>query len=70
MARETVFVVEDEDDILELISYNLTREGFTVRGFGSGEEAVRAFQGELPDAIVLDLMLPGIDGMEVCRRLR
>ncbi len=70
MARETIFVVEDEDDILELISYNLTREGFSVKGFGCGEDAVKALQTGLPDALVLDLMLPGIDGMEVCRRLR
>lgn len=70
MARETIFVVEDEDDILELITYNLSREGFLVRGFDNGEDALRAMASNMPDGAVLDLMLPGIDGLEICRRLR
>ena len=70
MANETIVVVEDEDDILELISYNLRREGFLVRGFDNGEDAVRSMASAMPDGAVLDLMLPGIDGLEACRRLR
>ena len=63
-------VVEDEEDILELISYNLQKEGFRINGLDSGEKAIAAIKAELPDLIILDLMLPGIDGFEVCRRLK
>jgi two-component system, OmpR family, alkaline phosphatase synthesis response regulator PhoP len=70
VAHETVLVVEDEQDILNLISYNLRKRGFVVRGVLSGEEAVAALSAERPDAVILDLMLPGIDGFEVCRRMK
>ena len=69
-AREKVLVVEDEEDILELIRYNLEREGYRVTGVATGEEGLRAVTREHPDLVVLDLMLPGIDGIEVCRRLK
>ncbi|MFW6343971.1 MAG: response regulator transcription factor [Sediminispirochaetaceae bacterium] len=70
MAHETILVVDDEHDILELLRYNLEREGYEVITVETGEAAVeKALSGE-PDLIVLDLMLPGIDGVEVCRRLR
>jgi len=65
-----VFVVEDEEDILELIVYNLTKEGYQVRGFTRGEDALRQARLGPPGCMVLDLMLPGIDGLEVCRTLR
>jgi two-component system phosphate regulon response regulator PhoB len=68
--RERILVVEDEEDILELIRYNLTREGYRVSTALSGEEGLRAALHEKPDLVVLDLMLPGIDGIEVCRRLK
>jgi len=70
MAKEHILVVEDEEDILELLRYNLAKEGFRVTGVLSGEEAVRAARSTPPDLIVLDLMLPGMDGLTVCRELK
>jgi two-component system phosphate regulon response regulator PhoB len=70
MPREHVLAVEDEENILELIEYNLTREGYRVTTAGSGEEALRAARRELPDLVLLDLMLPGLDGLDVCRILK
>jgi two-component system alkaline phosphatase synthesis response regulator PhoP len=70
MAKEHILVVEDEEDILELLRYNLAKEGFRVTGALSGEEAVRAARSTPPDLIVLDLMLPGMDGLTVCRELK
>lgn len=69
-ARGRILVVEDEEDILELISYNLSREGYRVSTATTGEEGLRLALRDKPDLIVLDLMLPGIDGIEVCRRLK
>jgi len=62
--------VDDEEDILELLNYNLTREGYQVLMAQSGEQALEAAQSELPGLIILDLMLPGIDGLDVCRELK
>jgi DNA-binding response OmpR family regulator len=70
MAKERILVVEDEEDILELVRFNLAREGFQVQGLASGEEALRAVRGQPPELLLLDLMLPGMDGLEVCRLLR
>jgi len=70
MAREKILVVDDERDILELISYNLARDGYTVETVASGEEALVQTLRFGPDLIILDLMLPGLDGLEVCRRLK
>lgn len=70
MAKETILVVEDEEDIQELITYNLTKEGYRVVAVGSGEDAVEATAEKPPDLILLDLMLPGTDGLEVCRMLK
>lgn len=70
MANEHILVVEDEEDILELISYNLQKNGFRVSGADSGEKAIKAVTRNFPDLIILDLMLPGIDGFEVCRLLK
>lgn len=70
MARETVLVIDDEEDILELVRYNLAREGYTVRLATSGEQALRMIRQELPDLVLLDLMLPNIDGLEVCKRIK
>ena len=70
MAKETILVVEDEEDIRELLKYNLEKEGYQVFGAATGEEALQAVRNRLPDLILLDLMLPGIDGLEVCRRIR
>ncbi len=65
-----VVAVEDDKDILELITYNLEREGYEVTGATTGEDGIDAARSEKPDLILLDLMLPGIDGLEVCRRLK
>lgn len=65
-----MLVVEDEPDIAGLIVFHLEREGFRTRRAASGPEALRAAQGRPPDVVVLDLMLPGLSGLEVCRRLR
>lgn len=69
MPKEHIHVVEDEEDILELIKYNLSKEGYQVSSSTSGEDAIRAVESKPPDLILLDLMLPGADGFEVCRRL-
>ncbi len=70
MADKHIFVVEDEEDILELLEYNLTREGYTVTTATDGEEALDKIPKTLPDLILLDLMLPGINGLDVCRKLK
>jgi two-component system phosphate regulon response regulator PhoB len=70
MAREEILVVEDEESILELVTFNLTKEGYQVQGVTTGEKALDAARTGSPDLIVLDLMLPGVDGLEVCRRLK
>jgi len=70
MAKETVLVVEDEAEIRELLQYNLSKEGYSVVSVSSGDEALYKARADRPGIILLDLMLPGIDGLEVCRRLR
>ncbi len=70
MKSKTILVVDDEEDILELIRFNLAREGYHVVCAASGEEAVRQSELSGIDLIVLDLMLPGMDGLEVARRLK
>jgi two-component system alkaline phosphatase synthesis response regulator PhoP len=70
MAKEKLLVVDDEEDILELIKFNLEREGYQVSCAATGEAALDLAKSEIPDLIVLDLMLPGIDGLEVARQLK
>jgi len=70
MPNKKVLVVDDEEDILELLKFNLSREGFHVTCATTGENALKAVPAEVPDLIVLDLMLPGIDGLEVTRQLK
>jgi two-component system, OmpR family, alkaline phosphatase synthesis response regulator PhoP len=70
VAKETVLVVDDERDILELVKYNLDKEGYQVTVVATGEDALLATRTKMPDIVVLDLMLPGVDGLEVCRRLK
>jgi two-component system, OmpR family, alkaline phosphatase synthesis response regulator PhoP len=70
MAGETILVVDDERDILELVRYNLEKEGFKVSCVLSGYDALAAVQEAPPDMILLDLMLPDLDGLDVCRRLK
>ena len=68
--KRTVLVVDDEKDITELISYNLTRHGYEVLNAFDGMEALEVAQRETPDLVLLDLMLPGLEGTEVARRLK
>ena len=68
MAR--VLVVDDEATLIDTIRYNLRREGYEVHVAGEGNEALRLARASTPDLVVLDLMLPGLDGLEVCRQLR
>jgi two-component system, OmpR family, alkaline phosphatase synthesis response regulator PhoP len=68
--RGRLLVVEDEKDLRELLQYNLTREGFHVATTERGEQALKLVQDEPPDLILLDLMLPGMDGLELCRALK
>ncbi|MFH1625735.1 MAG: response regulator transcription factor [Pseudomonadota bacterium] len=70
MAQEKILVVDDEKDIIELIQYNLQLEGFRVTHAYDGEDALRLAKREPPDLLILDLMLPGMDGLEVCRVLK
>lgn len=70
MSPKTILVVDDERDIRELVRYNLTRDGYKVECAQTGEEALRLTRSAAPDLIVLDLMLPGLDGLEVCKRLK
>jgi DNA-binding response OmpR family regulator len=69
-ARLRALVVDDEQPLVQIVSTYLEREGFEVFAAGDGEQAVEAAREHAPDLIVLDLMLPGIDGIEACRRIR
>ncbi len=66
----TVLIVDDEDDILDLLQYNLEREGFATATARDGREALEITEKIEPDLIILDIMMPRMDGIEVCRRLR
>jgi phosphate regulon transcriptional regulator PhoB len=66
----TILIVEDETDIADLVKYHLEREGFAARTVADGKQALDLIVRDHPDLIILDLMLPGTDGLEVCRRLR
>jgi len=68
--QERIVVIEDEADILEVLQYNLTREGYRVASSRDGEEGLQRVRDENPDLVLLDLMLPGLDGIEICRRLK
>jgi two-component system alkaline phosphatase synthesis response regulator PhoP len=70
MVAEHILVVDDEADILELVSYNLAKAGYRVSTVSSGEDAIRVARSKLPSLVVLDLMLPGVDGLEVCNTLK
>ncbi|MEJ2701165.1 MAG: response regulator transcription factor [Sedimentisphaerales bacterium] len=70
MANERILIVDDEEDVLELVRYNLERNGYQVTVASSGEQALANTMKKLPDLIILDLMLPGIDGLEVCKKLK
>ena len=68
--KTRIFLIEDDKDIVELIQYNLEREGFEVAAIATGEEAINRLDKDIPNLIILDLMLPGIDGLETCRLIK
>jgi two-component system phosphate regulon response regulator PhoB len=70
MARTKILIVDDEADIRELVRLNLASEGYEILDCESGEQALNLSRSRNPDLIVLDLMMPGMDGLEVCRRLK
>jgi phosphate regulon transcriptional regulator PhoB len=70
MGKEKIIIVEDETDIREVIEYNLKREGYETLVASNGEEALRIIARHSPDLVILDLMLPGLDGIDVCRKLK
>ncbi len=68
--KDHILVVDDERDILELVSYNLQKDGFSITTSTNGEEALRLIKRHEYDLLILDLMLPGIQGMELCKMLK
>jgi len=70
MKVRKIVVIEDESGIRDVLQYNLEREGFRVVGASDGESGLRAVRKETPDLVLLDLLMPGLDGIEVCRRLK
>ena len=70
MARKKILVVDDEKDLVDIVAFNLRREQYDVLTAGDGEKALEVAKRETPDLVLLDLMMPGVGGLEVCRRLR
>lgn len=70
MAKESILIVEDDEDIVELVRYNLAREGYVLHTAMTGEAALKTVKAKRPDLVLLDLMLPELDGLEVCKRLK
>jgi two-component system phosphate regulon response regulator PhoB len=70
MSSDRILAIEDEEDILEVIEYNLDREGFEVTTSTNGEDGFQKVRNERPDLVLLDLMLPDRDGLEICRKIR
>jgi two-component system phosphate regulon response regulator PhoB len=70
MQPQTILIVEDEADLLEVLQFNLSREGYRVIASTAGDDGLQRARQAAPDLVILDLMLPGMDGIEVCRRLR
>ncbi len=70
MTKKLIYVVEDEKHIQELIKFNLMENGYEVKCFDNGEVMLNEYENRKPDLFVLDIMLPGIDGIEICRRIK
>lgn len=70
MGGEKILAIDDEEDILELIEFNLAREGFKVLTAETGEKGLRIIENDEPDLLLLDLMLPGLDGFDVAKKIR
>src|SRR4051812_9803064 len=70
MVKPRILIIEDERGLTDVLTYNLQREGYETLVAHDGQEGLRKAQMQLPDLVLLDLMLPGLDGLEVCRQLR
>lgn len=70
MSKQTILIVEDEPSLIEVLSYNLEKEGFTVLTASNGQAGLDRALNVVPDLVILDLMLPGLDGLQVCAQLR
>lgn len=70
MSKRKIIIIEDEPDILEVLSYNLRREGFDILSATDGNQGLALVKRELPDLVLLDLMLPGMDGVELCTSIK
>ncbi|MBN1980459.1 MAG: response regulator transcription factor [Chitinivibrionales bacterium] len=70
MAKELIYILEDDEDIAELVAYNLKKEGYQTHTFSRGEVLLGQLNHTVPACVILDLMLPGIDGYEVCKTIR
>lgn len=70
MTKKKILIVEDEESLLKLESILLTSKGYEVRGVANGQAALSALTEELPDLVLLDIMLPEIDGFEVCQQIK
>jgi len=70
MAKETILIVEDDENIQQLVGYNLAKAGFSVLYAENGEQALASVKRDAPDLVVLDIMLPSLNGFEVCKILR
>jgi len=70
VSKGLIYVVDDEEDILNLVDYNLAKEGYQVERFLSGEEVLDRIEEQAPDILLLDLMLPGVDGLDVAKKLK
>ncbi|GCD80497.1 response regulator transcription factor [Schleiferia thermophila] len=69
-SKYKILIVDDEPDIIEILDYNLKKEGYHVLTADNGEDAIKVAKASKPDLIVLDVMMPGMDGMEVCDKIR
>lgn len=65
-----ILIVDDEEDILEFVSYNLSKDGYDIRTANNGNDAIEIAESFAPDLIILDIMMPGMDGIEVCTHIR
>jgi DNA-binding response OmpR family regulator len=70
LSKRKIVIIEDEPDILEVLSYNLRREGFEIMSATDGNQGLALVKRELPDLVLLDLMLPGMDGVELCTNIK
>lgn len=70
MSKELIYVVDDEENIRELIEYNLKKAGYNIRTFADGESFLNSLQDDMPDLVCLDIMLPDYDGLELCKKIR